>query len=193
MWATNSASALDRSSMNVLMVMPLLRAALHLAQRLADRPARRRVVELDLAVLEMGGRLAVGDDDDLLVGGRVTSKDPAGEEQAVLQVRAVLVAVQAQLGKRARRDLAGVVGEPDDREMVARVLRPDQGVECDRHLLRREKAAAQQHGPAHVDQQHRRGLRQRFGPDRPRSRRAEPDGRAGPVGPPGRSRRDPAR
>ena len=52
---------------------PVARAALDLAQRLLDRATGRRVAELDLAVLEMGGRLAVGDNDDLLVGGGLPS------------------------------------------------------------------------------------------------------------------------
>ena len=59
----------------------LLRAALHLAEGLLDRAPRRRVVELDLAVLEMGGRLAVGDDHDLLVDRRVALEDAAGEQR----------------------------------------------------------------------------------------------------------------
>ena len=60
----------------------LLRAALHLAEGLLDRAPRRRVVELDLAVLEVGGRLAVGDDDDLLVDRRVALEDVAGQGTA---------------------------------------------------------------------------------------------------------------
>ena len=143
---------------------PLLRAALHLAEGLLDRPPGRRVVELDLAVLEVGGRLAVGDDHDLLVDRRVALEDPPGQEQAVLEVRAVLVAVPGQLGQRARPDLAGVVGEADDRQVVARVLRPDQRVERDRDLLGGEEAAAQQHRAAHVHEQDRRGLGQLLGP-----------------------------
>ena len=82
----------------------------------------------------------------------------------MLEVRAVLVAVPGQLGQRARPDLAGVVGEPDDREVVVRVLRPDQRVERDRDLLGREEAAAQQHRAAHVDQQDRGRPRQLLGP-----------------------------
>ena len=82
----------------------------------------------------------------------------------MLEVRAVLVAVPGELGQRAGPDLAGVVGEADDRQVVARVLRPDERVERDRDLLGRQEAAAQQHRAAHVDQQHRRGLRQLLGP-----------------------------
>ena len=153
MCATNSARA--RSSLEHERVDrdALLRAALHLAEGLGDRATRRRVVELDLAVLEVGRRLAVRDDHDLPVRRRVPLQDPPGEEQAVLEVRAVFVAVPAELGQGARLDLAGVVGEPDDREIVARVLRPDEGVERDGDLLRGEEAAAQQHRPAHVHEQ----------------------------------------
>ena len=82
----------------------------------------------------------------------------------MLEVRAVLVAVPGQLGERARPDLAGVVGEADDRQVVARVLRPDQRVERDGDLLGRQEAAAQQHRAAHVDEQDRRGLGQHLGP-----------------------------
>src|SRR3954471_19926611 len=71
----------------------LLGAPLDLAERLLDRPPRRRVVELDLAVLEVSRRLSVGDDDDLLVHRWCPLEDPAREEQAVLEVRAVLIAV----------------------------------------------------------------------------------------------------
>ncbi len=67
-----------------------------------------------------------------------------------------------QLGEGAGPDLPGVVGEPDDGQMIARVLRPDQRVERDRDLLRGEEAAAQQHRPAHVDEQDRRGPRELF-------------------------------
>ena len=86
-----------------------------LAQGLLDRAPGRRVAELHLAVLEVGGRLAVGDDHDLLVRAALPGEDPAREQQPVLQVRAVLVAVPGQLGERLRPDLARVVGEPDDR------------------------------------------------------------------------------
>src|SRR4051812_41172235 len=71
----------------------LLRAPLDLAEGLLDRPSRRRVVELDLAILEVRGRLAIRDDDDLLVDRRRPLEDPAREEQAVLEIRPVLVAV----------------------------------------------------------------------------------------------------
>src|SRR5215510_11208063 len=42
------------------------RAPHHLLQRLLDRDRRRRVLEVRLAVLDVRGRLAVGDHDDLL-------------------------------------------------------------------------------------------------------------------------------
>ena len=96
----------------------LARTALDLAQRLLDRPARRRVAELDLAVLEVSGRLTVRDDDDLLVRCRLAGEDPPREQQPVLQVRAVLVAVPGQLGEGTRPDLTGVVRESDDRQVI---------------------------------------------------------------------------
>ena len=91
-------------------------------------------------------------------------EDPPGEQQPVLEVRAVLVAVPGQLGERPGPDLAGVVGEADDRQVVARVLRPDERVERDRDLLGRQEAAAQQHRAAHVDEQDGRGPGQLLGP-----------------------------
>ena len=87
----------------------------------------------------MSGRFAVGDDDDLLVDRRVALEDPPRQRQPVLEVGAVLVAVPGQLGEGAGPDLPGVVGEPDDGQMIARVLRPDQRVERDRDLLAARK------------------------------------------------------
>ena len=143
---------------------PGLRAALNLAQGLLDRPPRGRIVELHLAVLEVGGRLAVGDDHDLAVGGPAAGQDPAGQEEPVLEVRAVLVAVPGELGQRPRPDLAGVVGKADHGQVVARVLGPDQRVERDGHLLGCEEAAAQEHRSAHVDQQDRGSARRLLRP-----------------------------
>ena len=107
MRATNSASARDRSSMNVLIVIPSFVQRCTSRRVSLDRPPRRRVAELDLAALEVGRRLAVGDDDDLLVRRRLAGEDPAGEHQPVLEVRAVLVAVPGQLGQRVRAGSRG--------------------------------------------------------------------------------------
>src|SRR4029079_10230481 len=64
----------------------VLRAADDLAERFLDRAPRRRVGELDLAVLEMGSRLTVRDDNDLAIAAMLTIEDPTGKHQAVLEV-----------------------------------------------------------------------------------------------------------
>ena len=105
----------------------------------------------------------------------------------MLEVGAVLVAVPGQLGECAGPDLAGVVGEADDRQVVARVLGPDQRVERDGDLLGSQEAAAQQHRAAHVDEQDRRRLGQHLGPVDLEVRRGEVDAPA-PRGGAGRRR-----
>ena len=113
----------------------------------------------------MGGRLAVGDDDDLAVAAVLPVEDPAGQHQAVLEVRPVLIAVPGQLRQRLRTQLAGVVGEADHRQVVVRELRPDERVQGHRDLLRGDEAAAEEHRPAHVDEEHGGGPRQLLGPE----------------------------
>ena len=102
----------------------------------------------------------------------------------MLEVRAVLVGVPRQLGQRLRPELAGVVREADDREVVARVLGADERVERDRDLLRREIAVAQEHRAAHVDEQHGRRRGRALGAVDLEVVGAEPDG--GPGGAPAR-------
>src|SRR6476646_6642136 len=60
---------------------PLARAALDLAEGLLDRPPRRRVAELDLAVLAVGGGLAVRDHDDLAIAAVLPAEDPPRQHQ----------------------------------------------------------------------------------------------------------------
>ena len=109
----------------------------------------------------------------LLTAG-LRSRMRRARSSAVLEVRAVLVAVPGQLGERARPDLAGVVGEADDRQVVARELGSDERVERDGDLLGGEEAAAQQHRAAHVHEQHasRSGSAARSGGPRSRSARS---------------------
>ena len=79
--STNPCSERLASSMKVLMVMPGPRAAHHLGQGHAHGLRRRRIAERDLVAPcvvgdEMGGRLAVGDHDDLLGPGAVREHAP---------------------------------------------------------------------------------------------------------------------
>ena len=100
--------------------------------------------------------LAVRDYHDLAVPGPVTRQDPPRQHEAVLEVRAVLVAVPGQLGQCLRPDLARVVSEPDDRQMVTRELRPDERIQGHGDLLGRDETASQQHRSAHVHEEHGR-------------------------------------
>src|SRR5712691_10819042 len=59
----------------------------------------------------------------------------------------------------------GVVRKSDDVQGVAWVLAANERVERDRHFLGRQEAAAQEHRPAHIDQDPRRSskIRRRTG------------------------------
>ena len=103
------------------MRMSSLRAALHLAQRHLDRARRRRVVEVRVAVFDVGGRLAVGDHDDLLLA-RLRRQQLAGERERVLHVGAPLE-VPRRLGEPLGLHLAGDATEAHHSEVVARELR----------------------------------------------------------------------
>ena len=137
-------------------------AAHDLAQRRLDRLAHRRVVEVDVAIGQyVGGRLAVGDHDDLLRPVLATEQ-LARQRQGVVHVRAVHV-VPARL-----RDLGGVdhprrLGEHDDAEVVAWELRGDQRLQRHRHLLGRHEAALHRHRHRQVEHQHRRRPREVLG------------------------------
>ena len=106
----------------------------------------------------MRGRLAVRDDDHLLVPSLVPVQELARQHQAVLDVGAVDRLVVGELGQLMGLDRARVIAEGDHLEEVARELAADQRIKRQRHLLRRIKVAAQRHRPAHVDHQHGRGL-----------------------------------
>jgi hypothetical protein len=83
------------------------------------------------------GRLAVGDDDDLLVATGRRVKQLAGDDERVLQIRAVLELVGRQRRDGLRLELPGVVREADHEQPIARVLGVDERVERHRHLLGR--------------------------------------------------------
>ena len=89
-----------------------------LPQRGLHRLAHRRVVEEDIAVaVDVGGRLAVGDHDDLL-GAGLLGQQLAAEQEGVLHVGAV-DEVPGDLGELLGRELAGHLAEPHDPEVVA--------------------------------------------------------------------------
>ena len=78
-FSTNALQVAVASSMNVLMRMPSRVQRATSRKRGVDRLVHRRVVEEHLAVgaVEVGGRLAVGDHDDLL-GARLAGEHAAG-------------------------------------------------------------------------------------------------------------------
>src|SRR5262245_63424824 len=62
----------------------LARAALDFLQRLLERAAGRRIGEVGLEALHVGGRLAVGDHDDLLVAALLSPEELPGELEAIM-------------------------------------------------------------------------------------------------------------
>jgi hypothetical protein len=101
----------------------------------------------------VGGRLAVGDHDDLL-GAGLLREQLAGEHEAVLHVGAVHE-VPAHLGQLRGGELAGHLAEADDAQVVARELRRDQRVQRHRHLLGGQEVVAHRHRQRQVEHQHR--------------------------------------
>ena len=66
---------------------------------------------------------------------------------------AVLRAINEVTGRHYRRiESFNDHPDTDHGQVVVRVLRPNQRVERNRDLLRRQEAAAQEHGSAHVDE-----------------------------------------
>ena len=124
---------------------------------------RGRVVEVDVAVFEVGGRLAVGDHDHLLVGLLWRPSSWRGKHQRVVQVRAVLVLAPVELGQHFGLQLAGYARKADDVEVVLRELGADQVVEREGDFLGGQEAAAQQHRAAHIYQQDCGALRHELG------------------------------
>ena len=111
--------------------------------------------------LDVGGRLAVGDHDDLL-GARLTRELRAGEQHRVLHVRAPLE-VPAHLGQQLRLHLTGDPSEAHEPEVVARELARDERVQRHRHLLGRQEVVAHRHRQRDVEQQHGRGAGEQLG------------------------------
>ena len=114
-------------------------------------------------MLEVRGRFAVGDHDDLAGADLVLGQQLLGDQQRVVHVGAEHRFVPAHVRQFGRFQLARVSAEADEVEAVARVLHADQVVERHRHFFRRLERAAQRHRPGEIEHHHRGGLGQRFG------------------------------
>src|SRR5438445_1296020 len=142
---------------------PLARAALDFLQRLLERAPRRRVGERRLDPFHVGGRLAVGDHDDLLVAALLAPEELPRQLEAMVHV-----GPDVPLGPRQARELlggelAGVEREPDDPEAVARELAADERGERQRDFLGRQEIPVVDHRAAHVEHHDRRRLGRELG------------------------------
>ena len=177
-------------------------AAADLGQRVLGGLLGRRINQDDLAALDVRGRLAVGDHDDLLVRRRLPRQDAPRQSQAGVDIREVLrhapdrvVEVESQvnpavehadrLGSRVDElPLVHHVGErvkADHLQRVLRVARPDHRLQRQRDLLGRVVLAVPAHRPAHVDQDDRRAPGLVLGLVDDIVFRAEPDRHAAPL------------
>src|SRR5438445_2288427 len=106
----------------------LARTADDLPESRFERALRRRIVELGIRAprLEVGGRLAVGDEDDLLVLSARPREQGARGLERVLHVRAVDVLVPREAWEVGGLELSRVRGEADDVEIVFRERRADE-------------------------------------------------------------------
>jgi hypothetical protein len=120
---------------------------------LLERLAHGRPVEEDVLAFEVGGRLAVGDQQHLLGGVPLLGERSPGQVEGVLHVGAVH-RLPVDLGEIARSHRPGVVAEPDDLEMVLGIGGGDERVERQRHPLGGKPVPAQRHRPGHVEQEH---------------------------------------
>src|SRR5215216_1635029 len=127
-------------------------AAHDFLERLLDRHRGRRVLEVGLAALDVGGGLAVGDHDHLL-GPALARELLPGEHERVLHVRAPLE-VPGHLGQELGLHLAGDAPEAHEPEVVTRELGRDEGVQRHSDLLGRQEVVAHRHRERHVQEQH---------------------------------------
>ena len=129
------------------------RRRVELAHRVGDRQRVRRVGEPHLAVgLEVGGRLAVGDDEQHRLGVGVLAEEPVGEQQPVVEVGA-LVPARVEAGELLDLHHLGVPAEGDQLEVVAAEARADQLVQGQRGALHRHPAPVHRHRERRVDEQ----------------------------------------
>src|SRR5213593_1142833 len=139
---------------------PPLGSALDLPQRLlgrahADAAKREGPLAVEPAARKIGGRLAVGYDDDVLVVAGMTVQQLTGEADTVLQVGERVAHVPARLGQILDFEFDRAGEETDDRKIIARVARADETLQRQRYLLGRGETALPAHRPAHIEQQDR--------------------------------------
>src|SRR5581483_7730624 len=137
---------------------------LDLLQRLlcgahADAAERQRPLAVEAPAEEVRRRLSVRDDDDVLVVARMPRQQLGRDAQSVLQVRERVAHVPAGLGEVPELQLDRACEEADDREEVPRVAGADQALHRHRDLLRCREASLPGHGPAHIEEEHRRRRR----------------------------------
>src|SRR5713101_3683502 len=113
----------------------LARAALRFLERLLEGESDGRVGELRLATFHVGGGLAVGDHDDLLVRPLVAPEELPRELEAVVHVGADVPLAPRETGELLRGELARVEREAEDVERVARELAAQERVQGQGHLL----------------------------------------------------------
>ena len=94
------------------------------------RLGQRRIEEHRTPILDMRRRLAVADDDDLLVLPRIPRKQPPRQHQPMLHVRPIHVLIHGQMRQRRRLDLPRQITEPNDVQRVPRISTPNQRVQA---------------------------------------------------------------
>ena len=99
----------------------LARAAFHLEQRLVKGLGQRRIEEHRPSILDVRRRLAVADDDDLLVLSRIPREQPTSQHQPMLHIGPVHVLIHREMRQRCGLDLPRQVTEPNDVQRVARI------------------------------------------------------------------------
>ena len=114
--------------------------------------------------LEVRRRLAVGDDEQHGLRGGVAPEMPLGEQQSVVQVRAL---VPHGILRRQLLDLdhLGVPGERDQLQAVAAEPAGDEVVQGQSGALHRHPSSVHLHREGRVDQQRDGGLRAFLGFD----------------------------
>src|SRR5262245_11230730 len=118
--------------------LDLLQSLLRRAHR--DAAEGERPLAVEPSAQEVSRRLAVRDDDDVLVVARVAREELARDAEPVLQVGERVTHVPARLGEVAELQLDRAREEADDREVIPRVARADEALHRHRDLLRGREA-----------------------------------------------------
>ena len=119
---------------------------------LTDAAETERPFAVKPSLPAIGRGLAVGDDDDLLVGGGFAVEHGRGQVQAVLQVGERIAHVPGRLRQIFGLEFDRAGKETDDAEVVARIERPHQTLHRQGDFFRRGEAPFPAHRPAHVQQ-----------------------------------------